>query len=266
LFTPLHDRGYKLYIGLVLTVNTSARYVNKDNGDKMRLYTSISEVKRSLMNVSGVIGVKHISNVTKNGKVYFNKFYQKSLWYVNTSERVKLNAQQYGMLQYCDQPKMTNSSSFFIRMREDTFIDSIELDPIIEMAQSGSVVTTACDAWWGINDKIAFGPSSLASDFFLLPFQYYLGFREVIDNFNPEQLYMHTYQEKGFNLTSTADFVVTKAVTSVKEENTVPQKYDNDIDAQKKKLVCDVRANPFQKYAKKCPKLIRPSYVAPCHY
>ena len=256
LFLPLHNRGYKLFIGLALTTEP-ARYVNKDNGDKMRLYTTIHEVQKTLLNVSGVVEVKYLSTVNNLGDVYVNTFYQQSLGYVNTTARVKLNARQYRALQHCNQPKISNHSSFFIRLREDTFIDRIHLDSIINMAQGGAVVTTECDAWWGVNDKMAFGPSPRASDFFLAPFEYYLSLQKLIDNLNPEQLYKKSYEDKGFTLVSTPEFIVTKAVTTIKREKKSASEHpagDSDSKQQQQQpVLCSVKGNSFQKWAKKCP-------------
>ena len=58
IITPLHNMGFGLYIGLVISTGPT-RYVNNDNGDKMRLFTSLSQVRQTLWNVSGVKGVKH---------------------------------------------------------------------------------------------------------------------------------------------------------------------------------------------------------------
>ena len=246
LFTPLGRMGFKLYFALAVTTS-GARYVNKDNGDKMRLFTSISQVTETLMSLNGAVGVEHISEVDRQPQdIYMNEFYQKSLRYVNTTYRVEMNARQFRLLQYCDLPEITNRASFFIRVREDTFVDRIAVEPIVDQAKKGYIVTTKCDSWWGINDKIAFGPSSRASIFFRTPFEYYMSFNSVVENYNPEQLYMNAYLNSGFKLNVSDDFVVTKANTAI-IRNMRPEKYSNGT----KK--CRVSGNPFQKWSKMCP-------------
>lgn len=87
--------------------NKSARHVNNNTGDKMSLYTSIGQVQKVLLNVSGVVKVKHFSKVNDfSGKIYFNKYYQQSLGYNNSTKRVELNALQYRTLQYCNSPEL----------------------------------------------------------------------------------------------------------------------------------------------------------------
>ena len=280
LFSPLHDRGYKLFIGLALTTEP-ARYVNNDNGDKMRLYTSIGEVQKILLNASGVVEVKYLSTVNNLGDVYLNLFYQQSLGHTNNStSRVELNARQYRALQHCNQPNISNNSSFFIRLREDTFIERINLDPIISLAQDGAVVTTECDAWWGMNDKMAFGPGSRASDFFLSPFEYYLSFKKHVKNFNPERLYLNSYEDEGFTLASSPDFIVTKAVTTIKRERELASErpvingdggdgLQLQQQQQQQPVLCSVKGNSFQKWTRKCPPSheisSNTSYSAACH-
>ena len=258
LFIPLHNRGYHLFIGLALITDT-ALYVNSNSGDKMRLYDSIAQVQQTLLNVSGVVKVKHFSQIDNLGDLYFNNNYQKSLGYVNTSTRVELHARQYRVLQHCNNPEMFKTSSFFVRLREDAFIDRIQLDPIIRKAKRGAVITTACDAWWGMNDKMAFGPISRATDFFLLPYQYYVSLKKIIDNFNPEQLYRNSYEEKGLNLLTTSQYIVTKAVTVATEKGL------NHATNWKN---CTITGNSFHRFSKKCPKGTHvssdTSYTAEC--
>ena len=173
LFKPLIERNFRLFIGLALTTEESPQFTNDDNGDRMQLYSGIPQVWRALTKVKGIEKVRHFSKVNRGPTVKSPKIninYQKSLLIkptVNNSMEARNNAKQIAMLQYCNYwPKILNEVSFFIRLREDTFVDRLNLDPVIRLAQGGAVVTTACDAWRGINDKIAFGPSSRASDFF----------------------------------------------------------------------------------------------------
>lgn len=257
LFSPLHNKGYRLFVGLALSTD-APRYVNDKDGEKMRLYSSIAQVRKLLMDVNGIEKVSYIPKVNNLGDVYVNEYYRKSLGYKNTTDRVVLNARQYRTLQYCHQPKLFSKTSFFIRMREDTFIQKMNLDPIIAQAQGGSIVTTECDSWWGINDKIAFGPSSHASVFFSAPFKYYMNMKKVVDNFNPEQLYMNSYVENGLKLQSTSEYVVTKAhVLRKSGQGSALSKID-----------CSVTPKPYQKWAKKCPQGgvdNSTSYSAVCH-
>lgn len=129
-------------------------------------------------------------------------------------------------------------------------------------------MTSSCDAWWGVNDKMAFKPVSRASDFFKLPFEYYWSLNKVISNLNPEQLYKNCYVEGGFNLTSSDDFVVTKAVT--KAVTTVISslyKGQSRNNASNGKI-CSISGNSHQKVKinHMCPKRNESSfYTAVCH-
>lgn len=271
LFLPLYDRGYTLYIGLALTTRKTANFVNNDNGDKMQLFKSIDEVLTTLMNVRGVAAVRHFDKVNNVIHVPYNEVYQHSLAFkpgVDNVTRAKLNAHQLKVLQYCNQwPKVSNSSSFFVRMREDTLISHIDLDPIIKQAERGAVVTTACDAWRGINDKIAFGPSSRAKEFFLLPFKFYLTLSKVVQSFNPEQLYRKVYSEHKFKLIASHQYVVTKAVVKELKQNgptkeakaaaqSVMSNYNQPFAEESvmlEKKMCEIKGNPFKPYSANCP-------------
>lgn len=259
LFLPLHHRGYKLYIGLALDNTNTSHYTNKDNGDQMQLYTSISQVQKTLLDVKGVFNVRHFHNSSDMENLPFNSYYQKSLTN-KSSSYVNRTAAQFKVLQHCNHwSRAASRSAFFVRMREDTFIDHIDLDPIIKLARNGSVVTTACDAWRGMNDKMAFGPSSRAKEFFLFPFQCYKYQKDIIDRFNSEQLYKNCYEKHGFTVIASDDFVVTKAVTTIEKE------YLNTTHAH---ITCTITGNPFQKWTTNCPPegvSLASSYSAYCH-
>lgn len=263
LFLPLHNRGYHLYIGLALTTDNVSHFSNNDNGDKMQLFTSIAQVRQALFDVKGVLKVRHFRKVNNIENITVNTKYVNSLRAKpgeNTTITTRRFVYQLRVLQYCYHwSKMATYSSFFIRLREDTFIDHINLDPIVKKAQDGAVVTTACDAWRGMNDKMAFGPSLRAKDFFILPYQYYLSFEKVIENFNSEQLYKKCYVKNGFNITATDDYVVTKAITIKHSEQSLNVSGPWN---------CTVTGNPFLKWSVNCPKeglSGAPPYIAECH-
>ena len=235
LFLPLHDRGYKLFIGLALTTHTTSRYTNNNNFDKMSLYTSIGQAKQTLMEVSGVVEVRHFSGVNNlRDQNFLNDYYYQSLG--NNSNRAQNHANQYQILQSCNQwPGISNQSAFIVRMREDAYIHRMHLEPIISQAQGGAVVTTGCDSWGGINDKMAFGPSR-SSDFFLSPYEYYKSLNEVVPNLNPEKVYQHCYTASGYNLSTTNDYSVTKAAVRILR---------NHSHQGSSKKMCSVGGKPF---------------------
>ena len=250
LFLPLHNMGYKVRVGLALSTDNTTRFTNHDNGDMMQLYTSIPQVREALK--SKVTGIKHFDKVNQMKTPEINNIYLLSLTIkpgVNNTERAINHAKQYKTLQYCNHwPKMSENALFFIRIREDTLIDHIDLKSIIKLARGGAVVTTACDSWRGINDKMAFGPSSRSTDFFRLPFLQYTSMTCLIpgltNTLSSEPFYKQVYGENGFNLVASNDFVVTKAIAVAAKQSKIG---DSD------KRYCSITGNPFQAYSKQCP-------------
>ena len=259
--------GFGLYIGLVISTGPT-RYVNNDNGDKMRLFTSLSQVRQTLWNVSGVKGVKHFPELDTLKRPYVNKVYKKVLTskpHIRKQERAELNARQYRMLQFCGNwPEAINDSVIFVRMREDIMITHVKLAPIIKMViDDDKIVTSDCDTYRGINDRMAFGPASVAKSYFDAPSEYYSEFnRSNVQRYNTEQLYKDAIEAHGMTIEATDQFFLSKAVTKV------DSRWWSKGRRQEK--VCNVAVNPFQVDApgnELCPKNVgnEISYMTVCY-
>ena len=267
LFLPLHQRGYKVYIGLALTsADDTAFYTHNDNGDKMQLYTNMTQVKQILLNVSGVSGVRHFEKINSMGSIPFNENFLKSLMNktgINNTNYVTNTARQLRALQYCYQgTNMATDAALFVRMRDDTIIHDINFNSVLKQAQDGALVTTACDAWRGINDKMAFGPRSLAMDFFMRPFECYVSMDKVFVKLNTEILEHQCYLKHGLKMVTTDDYLVTKKSLTIVEKKKEHDDGDGDT-------ICMVKGLPFQNDSRYCPKTnmsnIAPSYTVKCH-
>ena len=270
LFSPLHELGYSLNIGLVLSESTP-QFSNKNNGAKMILKASTERVILELENVPGVREVRHFKPDFKD--LQFNPKYDQNLGnytimgpngleHVNYLDNQLIlaanNARQFRTLQYCNRwPKLDTNMDFLIRLREDVLIYKLDLSDILSMVQQGAVVTSKCDAWRGINDKLAFASSTRASDFFNIPYQEYLIFdykKHRVQKLNAETFYKIAYKKHGFKLISTDSLVATKAMTFFNPSSTGANN-------------CSVIGNPFDlSLSKSCPKenLLNLSYSAVC--
>ena len=165
------------------------------------------------------------------------------------------NARQFLTLRHCnDWPDIDKKTDFLVRVREDVFIVKMELDTVLTVLEGaastgrGAVVTSKCDAWRGINDKIGFASSDRARDFFLKPYQEYLIFDNKhfgVHKLNAETFYRLIYIKHGFNLHSTHALLATKAKTSfVGVDPMTPGRGEN----------CTVIANPFMAMSTLCPQ------------
>jgi hypothetical protein len=276
LLLPLHSLGYTLYIGLALS-ESSPQFSNKNNGAKMRLKPSIKHVIRELQSVKGVKKVKHFPPQFHDLK--FNAKYDTILGNYTEVDKDKRvvqknyldnqpvlaanNARQFKTLQSCNKwPDIDKKTDFLVRVREDVLIFKMDMSRILSLLAAGAVVTSQCDAWRGINDKLAFVPSLRASDFFNIPYQEYLTFdnkNHHIQKLNAETMYKIAYLKNGFILRSTDALVATKAMTTLKTEKTSPPAADGNN--------CTVIGNPFVlSLSKLCPteSLDRLSYSAAC--
>jgi hypothetical protein len=260
LISPLHNRGYSLYVGIALS-DTPPKFSNNNSGAKMRLRTSIYGVIQELQNVKGVKEVRHFKPSFDD--LRFNPKYDKILGnYTEVNKKAKRiiqknylnnqpvlaenNARQFRTLQYCNNwPGIAKNTDFLVRVREDVLVYRMDLNTILRFVSQGAVVTSKCDAWRGINDKIAFAPSTRLSDFFMIPYREYLVFDNKfhkVQKLNAETFYRIAYNKNGFNLRSTESLVATKAMTSFKSNSVIGK--DN----------CSVVANPFiLSLSKQCP-------------
>lgn len=216
LLLPLHQRGFKLYIGLAInSAHARVHYTNNNNGDKMQLYTSINDAVRDLSNTAGVEEVKHIE-VFHSGNLTINERYRVQLGNhtVNKFARASNHIRQYETLSACSRWKdALESSDVVVRIREDILIEYMNLSAILKQVYSGNIVASACDSWRGINDKMAFLPSIVAHDYFTLPHSEYSTFDAIVDNLNPESYYRYVYKKKNLSLVNSSFLSVTKAVT-----------------------------------------------------
>jgi hypothetical protein len=215
LLKPLHKLGYSMNIGLALTTDTS-HFTNINNGDKMRLTTSIRQVTRWLLNVAGVEEVRHF--LPQHSKdMYANLWYKAHLDNDNSISRVQNHARQYKTLQYCNEwSNIAQVTELTVRIRDDVLFERIDVPDIVHQTlHSAAVVTSTCDAWAGINDKVAFLPSSKAQQFFHSPYEKYLTFDAKIPALNPEKYYNYVYSELGYPLQSVSSLYVSKAVTQL---------------------------------------------------
>lgn len=254
LFKPLNRLGMRFNILLVLQ-NTPPRYSNADNGEKMSLFNSFSVAMNLLKNVSGVDGVKHVLPDFSNLKI--NPKYRISLDNNKTADCAENNARQFYALQYCHKwPEGLKNASYIIRIREDVMIYDAYYRGVMGLVQNNTIVTTACDSWGGINDKVAIASTARAKDLFMQPYRRYTIFKRYHFAFNAERLYKMAYNRSKFDLKATGHLVVTKAITrrqSINSSNT-----------------CIVEGNPFQMVTTMCPpqdkNRSRPSatYTAPC--
>ena len=273
LLNPLHALGYTLFIGLALS-EEPPKYSNNNSGSKLILKKSIREVVRELYKVKGVKQVKHFP--PNFDHLSFNPKYDKFLgnytirdennilihknYLSNQAELAVNNARQFKTLQHCNNwPNLNLETEIIIRVREDVLIHTINLPHILRLVREGAIVTSKCDQWRGINDKIAFAPSVRSSEFFNIPYKEYLLFDNTkykVEKLNAERLYKIAYLKHRFNLRNTKAIVATKAMTNAKgDDNT--GKYHN----------CTVSGNPFRlDLSANCPRhgLDRLSYVAFC--
>ena len=233
LLQPLFLLGYSLYIGLAMS-DAPPKYSNDNSGARLALKNSLSDVLRELRSVNGVKHVKHIppSFVDLKSNPKYDKFlgnYTKrdvngaiihDNYITNQPELAVNNARQFKTLQHCGHwAGIEKVVDVLVRIREDVLFQRVDLRHILRLVDGGAVVTSRCDQWHGINDKMAFAPSSRAVEFFNIPYDEYLTFDNDIhktEHLNAEQLYKIAYERHGFNLTSTDSLAVTKAVTDFK--------------------------------------------------
>ena len=271
LFSPLHALGYSLYIGLALSEGVP-NFSNNNSGAKLALKKSISDVISELSSVKGVKEVRHYP--PRFDQLKFNSNYEKLLgtdvyltdndtvildtYITNQAELAFNNARQYKTLQYCNnQRNIESETDFIVRVRDDALMFRLDLRQILELVYNGAVVTSKCDQWKGINDKMAFAPSSRASNFFNVPYEEYLTFDVSplnITALNAEQFYNIAYKKHGFRLVSSDAIVVTKAAT----------RFDSNVAGG---INCTVRGKDFGlNVTKFCPygSLKRLSYKSLC--
>ena len=269
LLNPLYSMGYSLYVGLALTEGR-ANYSNDNSGARLSLLKSINDVVTILQNVNGVKGVskftpsfeglksnpnydKWLGNFTRRDRkgalIHGNRI-------KNQVELASNNARQFKTLQHCNEwPNLENEMDLLVRLREDVLFSRLDLPHVLRMVSNGAVVTSRCDQWHGINDKIAFAPGSLASDFFNAPYHEYIDFDRTLYNglwLNAEQLYKLAYKKRGFDLQSTNALVVTKTVTRIKSTGGMTDNVSGELLSGN----CTVVANPFRhRSTRHCPML-----------
>ena len=251
LIKPLHERlGYDIYIGLALATNTS-HFTNVNNGDKMRLTYSLSKATKRLLNIDGVKEVRHFLP-QHSKKIYVNKWYKLQLDNDKTIRRVRNHARQYKTLQLCsDWHNISQFAQIAVRVRDDVLFERIDVNEAVrETLKSGDIVTARCDAWGGINDKVAFIPSSLYRDFFLLPYEKYLKFNAHLPQLNPEKYYQYAYSTSRIKMTSLNSLYVAKAVTRIKpgQHFSKGSVSLNDDDSR----ICHVTSNPHKSFSPGC--------------
>jgi hypothetical protein len=257
LLKPLHRLGYTIYIGLALTTNTS-HFTNINNGDKMRLTSSIDQTTRRLYKVAGVEEVRHFLP-HHSEDMYANMWYKQRLDNDNSLSRVKNHARQYKTLQYCnDWPNISQLTELTVRVRDDILFERINLPEIVHQTlATGAVITSSCDAWAGINDKVAFLPSSKSHVFFHLPYYTYLTFDAQIPALNPEKYYNYVYSNCGLTLQSVSSLYVAKAVTAL-QVPTYEQKivnkdnYNSLSDSKDQAYYCRVTSNVHKSFSPGC--------------
>lgn len=218
LLKPLNRLGYHTYIGLALTTD-SPHFTNINNGDKMRLLTSIGQATHRLLNTAGVKEVRHFMP-QHSEDMYANMWYKQHLDNDNSISRVKNHARQYHTLQYCNEwSNISQFTDLTIRVRDDILFERINVPEIVQHTlQTGAVVTSTCDAWAGMNDKVAFLPSTKSKDFFHLPYEKYHTFHAEIPALNPEKYYHHVYSSVRFPMSSVSSLYVAKAITQILPE------------------------------------------------
>lgn len=193
LFRPLVDLGFKLKVGLALSTfgnkfsprfcgsRTICKNATNEDGDKMQLFTSIEHAARYLLTINGVEEVKHFLDVDNNEEMLREQERRggdKSRSHIRFQVlSLKQNRHQwYRTISTCRNwlgySEMT-MNGFVIRTNEDTMIETIDLQSIINNVTSGIVVTPACDSFNGMNTRIAFVPSDTADAFLQLPFVKY---------------------------------------------------------------------------------------------
>ena len=88
-----------------------------------------------------------------------------------------------------------------MRVRDDTLIHKIDL--VIDngtLVAGGAVVTSRCDQYEGVSDKIIFSQSTRASDIFLSPYEEYTLFdnsKHNISHLHAQSLYKVAYSSLG---------------------------------------------------------------------
>lgn len=215
LLVPLRLMGYTFHIGLALSYTRhDPHYTNKNNGDMMQLYTTLEDAIDELANVTGVEKVVPL-HIDHSKILYINEKYRVQLSNNNTKySRAKNHIRQYRTLASCDHGRhFIQAPDFVVRIREDVLIEKINISHILSNVQKGMIVTSECDKWRGMNDKVAILPASLAHDYFTLPSSNYDDFNETIEALNPETYYNYTYSSYGLPLGNVDSFSVTKAVT-----------------------------------------------------
>ena len=252
LFYPLHKLGYSIYVGLALAEGPP-KYTNTDSGARLSLQKSIGDAISQLRDVNGVESVRYLPPKLDN--LQYNEHYRKQLglfvrgkknntiylrYRKNHSDDAINHARQYKTLQHCnDWTKMQRQADLLVRVREDVLIYKLDLQYILQLVDDGALVTSKCDQWRGINDKIAFAPGAHASKFFNSPYSEYVNFTvrhsTQYVGLNPEQLYKVAYAKRGFVLLSTKSLVVTKTVMSLKNVTELGNAKN-----------CTVTANPFK--------------------
>lgn len=223
----------------------------------MRLVPNVYRAEKLLRRLKGVKEVMHFPPRHEE-KLFVNKKYQKMLDNDKSAFRVKNHARQYQTLQFCNQwPSIEKLTQMVIRVREDILFEMIDVGEIAKVVElQGGIVTSTCDAWAGVNDKVAFLPSSYAHDFFHLPYEKYLSFDADIPQLNPEQFYKHVYQERGFPLRNISTMYVAKAIT---RRIPLMTGVGSDVEISKKKKesnknskFCDVFANVHKSFSPGC--------------
>lgn len=261
LFKPLHELGYAMHIATVLS--NGSRYSLEDNGARVPLQLSILKIKHALKKVDGVQSVRNIMPNFAN--MSLNHAYNKTLDCAMKRNCAENNARMYYTMQYCYHGyNISGLTAFAIRIRDDLMFVKMDLKRAIKEVLEGKLVTSTCDAWHGINDKMAFIPSNKAKDYFLLPYRTYLTFNvsdvPVVEDWpylNSEQFFKFAYNNS-IRMKASDALVVTKAVTS---------RARSSKGLSDSRHSCRVKGNPFQKYSN-CPgflSMANISYTTTCY-
>lgn len=270
LLKPLHEMGYKVYIGLALATGSS-HFTNVNNGDKMKLISSIDQAMQRLRSVPGVQEVRYFPPYYDKN-IYVNMRYKDKLDNANSVLRVKNHARQYKTLQYCNEwHNISLITQLTIRVRDDILFERVDVPMIVNrVINTGAVVSAACDAWAGMNDKVAFLPSSISTQFFQLPYSTYVTFNASINALNPEKFYSYAYSS-GISMESDPDLFVAKAVTQLlptldqkskhsrnkhfrkfKHGGTSAHAIKESFQEDPKNYLCNVISNPHKSFSPGC--------------
>jgi len=133
----------------------------------MRLVPSLDHAMSVLRGVKGVKEVMHYPPQHPR-KMFVNVKYLSNLNNKNKEARVPNHARQYQSLQFCNKwPLIEKLTQMTVRIREDV----MNISEIVSVVEQGRMATSSCDSWGGINDKVAFLPSSYAHTYFHYPYE-----------------------------------------------------------------------------------------------